>query len=263
MNKAIDISTTDTLQRDQYGALNLRQVLPPELQAQVAAFTAAAVKAGLLPEPFITGNAKEYECLNLDTYDVLIFRGKVKSLVVQVRTFWKNVRKGYSRSGKDYFLITRTGRKITMQVAEKTTCAKRAKNTTALGQLVQYYLGKQTIACKKPTTPNTTAYKVLAKTTDGRLIGAYDDSEYKLGKWRSVAAKPALDGGFYDYLDEALSLNATKRGLAFAESLATGKTLVRCKVEIKGKEIEFGGGKWAASRLRVIEVVGEVAITLD
>lgn len=153
MNKSIVISTINALQRDQYGALNLRQVLSPELQTQVAAFTAAAVKAGLLPESFIAGNAKEYECLNLDTFDVLIFRGKVKALVVQVRTFWKNVKKGYSRSGKNYFLITRTGRKITAQVAEKATCAKRAKNTTALGQLVQHYLGKQTIACKSPPRP--------------------------------------------------------------------------------------------------------------
>lgn len=259
MNKAINNSTLNTLQRDQYGALNLRQVLPPELQAQVAAFTAAAIKAGLLPEPFITDDALEYECLNLDIYDVLIFRGKVKSLVVQVRTFWKNVRKGYSRSGKDYVLITRTGRKITAQVSEKATCADRAKNTTALGQLVQC-LAEQTTICNTPPIP---LYKVLAKTADGRLIGASDDSEYKLGEWRSVPAKLSYDGGYYDCLDEALSLNATKRAHAFAESLATGKTLVLCKVEVKGKEIKYDNGKWAASRLRVIGVVGEVAITLD
>jgi len=222
----------------------------------------AAVKAGDLPKPFIHDDAIQYECLNLDTYDVLIFRGKVKSIVVQVQTFWKNVRKGNTLSAKDYYLVTRSGRKFMAHVAEKATCAKRAKNTTALGQLVQHYLGKRTIACKKPATPITTAYKVLAKTTDGRLIGAYDDSEYKLGKWRSVAAKPAYDGGFYDYFDEALSLNATKRAHAFAESLATGKTLVLCRVEIKGKEIEYGGGKWAASQLRVIAEVAPVAIEL-
>ena len=128
--------------------------------------------------------------------------------------------------------------------------------------MVKHYLGKTTVACKKAHVPVSTAYKVLVKTTDGRLIGAYDDSEYKLGKWRSVAAKPAYDGGFYDYLDEALSLNATKRAHAFAESLATGKTLVLCKVEIKGKEIECGGEKWAASQLRVIAELAPVAIEL-
>ena len=260
MNKAINNSTLNTLQRDQYGALNLRQVLPPELQAQVASFTATAVKAGLLPKPFITGNAKEYECLNLDTYDVLIFRGKVKSLVVQVRTFWKNVKKGYSRSGKDYFLITRTGRKITAQDAEKATCAKRAKNTTALGQLVQHYLGKQTIACKKPSTPTSAAFKVLANTSDGRLISAYDDTEYQLGKWRSEAARPDHGGGFYCYLDDVLAIEATKRGDTFAQSVAAGKTLVLCEVEIKGKQIGYGSGKWAASGLRVIEELGHVTI---
>jgi hypothetical protein len=41
------------------------------------------------------------------------------------------------------------------------------------------------------------------------------------------------------------------------------KALVLCKVEIKGQEIEYGGGKWAASQLRVIEELGEVAITVD
>lgn len=260
MNKAIDISALNTLQRDQYGALHLRRHLSPELQAQVAQFMANAIKAGLLPQPFISGNAKEYECLNLDTYDVLIFRGKVKSLVVQVRTFWKNVRKGYSRSGKDYFLITRTGRKIAAQVADKATCAKRAKNTTALGQLVNHYIGKATIACKKPATPATTAYKVLAKSTDGRLISAYDGSEYKPGKWRSEAAQPDHGGGFYYYLDDALAIGATKRGHTFAESVAVGKTLVLCEVEIRGREIEYGNGKWAASRLRVIEELREVSI---
>lgn len=104
---------------------------------------------------------------------------------MQVRTFWKNVRKGYSRTGKNYVLITRTGRKITAQVADKATCAKRAKNTVAIGQLVQHYLCKQPIACKKPATPATTAYKVLAKSTDCRFISAYDGSKYKPGKWRS------------------------------------------------------------------------------
>lgn len=260
MNSAIGISAINTLPRDQYGALDLRHALSSELQAQVAAFLNAAVKAGHLPQPFITGDAKEYECLNLDTYDVLIFRGKVKSLVVQVRTFWKNVRKGYSRSGKDYHLITRADRKITAQVVEKATCAKRAKNTTAVGQLVKHYLGTTTVPCKKPSVPVSAAYKVLAKTDDGRLASAFDGSEYKVGVWRSEAAKPDHGGGFYCYLDDTLAIDATTRGATFHESVAAGKTLVLCEVEIKGREIEYDGGKWAASRLRVIAELKAVSI---
>jgi hypothetical protein len=252
MNSAIGISAINKLPRDQYGALDLRQVLPLELQAQVTEFLGAAVKAGRLPEPFITGDAKEYECLNLDTYDVLIFRGKVKSLVVQVRTFWKNVRKGYSRSGKDYCLITRAGRKITAKVVEKATCAKRTKNTTELGQLANHYLGKTTVACKRSDVVVSTAYKVLARTDDGRLVSAYDGSEYKIGKWRSETAKPDHGGGFYYYMDDMLAIDATTRGNTFHDSVTAGKVLVLCEVEISGREIEYGGGKWAASRLRVV-----------
>ncbi|PHV48385.1 hypothetical protein CSQ91_21655 [Janthinobacterium sp. BJB301] len=56
MNKAIDISalnTLNTLQRDQYGALNLRRHLSPELQAQAAQFMGTAIKVGLLPQPAV------------------------------------------------------------------------------------------------------------------------------------------------------------------------------------------------------------------
>ena len=260
MNSAIGISSINKLPRDQYGALEACQVLSLELQAQVTAFLSAAVKAGHLPQPFITGNAKEYECMNLDTYDVLIFRGKVKALVVQARRFWKNLRKGHTRSGKDYYLVVRFGRKFTAQEVEKATCAKRAKNTTELGQLAKHYLGTATVPCKKPSNPVTAAYKVLAKTDDGRLASAFDGSEYKVGVWRSEAAKPDHGGGFYYYRDDSLAIDATTRGGTFHDSVAAGKVLVLCEVEIKGRQIEYGDGKWAASQLRVVAELTPVTI---
>lgn len=102
-----------------------------------------------------------------------------------------------------------------MEEVEKFTCAKRAKNTTALGQLVKHYLGETTVAYKKARVPVSDAYKVLAKTADGRLVSAFDDSEYKIGVWRSEAAKPDHGGGFYYYLDDTLAIDATKRGTTF------------------------------------------------
>lgn len=260
MNSAISNSPNTSLPRGEYGALYLHQVLSPELQAQASAFMGSAVKAGLLPAPFATRGKKEFECLNLDVYDVLLFRGKVKALVVQARTFWRDLRKGYTRSGKDYYLLVRAGHKTSVLEIDKSTCAKRAKNTTALGQLAKHYLGKTTVACKKAHIPVSTAYKVLAKTDDGRLVSAYDDSEYKIGIWRSQAAKPDHEGGFYFYLDEALAIEATKRGDTFSASVAAGKKLVLCEVEIKGREIEYDAGKWAASQLRVIEELEPVTI---
>ncbi len=179
---------------------------------------------------------------------------------MQARRFWKHLRKGYTRSGKDYFLVARSGRKFTAQEVEKSTCAKRAKNTTELGQLAKHYLGKSTVACKKPHVPVSTAFKVLAKTEDGRLVSAYDDSEYKVGVWRSEAARADHGGGFYYYLDDTLAINATQRGTTFSTSVAAGKELVLCEVEIKGREIEYGAGKWAASQLRVISEIAPVTI---
>lgn len=260
MNSIVSFAAVIGLPRNEYGALNLRLVLTVEQQAQVVAFLDSAVKAGLLPAPFITSGKQEFECLNLDVYDVLIFRGKVKSLVVQARSFWKHLRTRYTRGEKDYYLVTRACRQLTVEDIEKATCAKRAKNTTSLGQLVKHYLGKSTVACKKAHVPVTTAYKVLAKTGDGKLVSAFDNSEYKVGVWRSEAAKPDHGGGFYYYLDDALAIDATKRGTTFAASVAAGKELMLCEVEIKGREIEYGDGKWAASQLRVISELESVRV---
>jgi hypothetical protein len=260
MSSTICISAIKELPRNEYGALEISQVLSKEQQNQTKALMNAAIKAGHLPAPFITRGRNEYECMNLDFFDVLLLRGRVKSLVVQARSFWKHNQKGYTRLGKDYYLVTRSGRKTTVEDVEKATCAKRAKNTTALGQLVKHYLGTATVACKKPFAPVSMAYKVLAKTDDGRLVSAYEGSEYTPGKWRSEAAKPDHGGGFYYYLDEKLAVDATKRGDTFAASVADGKVLVLCEVEVQGKQIQYSGGKLAATRLRVIRELAPVTI---
>ena len=269
MNKATFIPATSSLPRDEYGALNLGLVLSSDQQIQVSQFLKDAVKDGLLPAPFVTYGKKDFECMNLDVYDVLVFRGQVKSLVVQARSFWKHLRKGHTRGRKDYYLVTRASRKTSVVDVEKSTCAKRAKNTTKLGQLVNHYLGKTMVACKKGKTTLackqahvaiSTAYKVLAKTDDGRLMSAYDASEYKIGIWRSEEAKPGHGGGFYYYLNEALAIDATRLGTTFSASVAAGKELVLCEVEIKGREIEYGDGKWAASHLRVVSELEPVTI---
>lgn len=94
-------------------------------------------------------------------------------------------------------------------------------------------------------------------------MSAYDNSEYKVGVWRSEAAKPDHGGGFFYYLDATLAIDAidaTRRGATFSASVAAGKELILCEVEIKGREIEYGDGKWAASQLRVITELAPVTI---
>jgi hypothetical protein len=188
--KSTQNTTIAGLPRDEYGALYPSQVLPLEQQRQLKDLLGDAVATGIIPEPFITSTKKEIKCLNLDIFDVLVFRGKVKGLVVQARSFWKHIRKGYTRIQKTYFLVMRTGKKIEVKELENCTCVKRAKNTTVLGQLVNHYLGKTTVACKSGATVAAwTGYKVLAREENGDLVSAFDGSTYIPGIWREEAAK--------------------------------------------------------------------------
>ena len=67
-------------------------------------------------------------------------------------------------------------------------------------------------------------------------------------------------GGFYYYRAKELAVITTRSGATFAKSVSEGKCLVLCKIECSGKQVEYDGGKWAASRLRVIEELEVVAL---
>ncbi|ABM39883.1 hypothetical protein [Polaromonas naphthalenivorans] len=260
--KSIQNTTPTGLPRDEYGALYTSQVLSQEQQLQLKDLLGKAVATGIVPEPFITSNKKEIDCLNLDIFDVLVFRGKVKGLVVQARSFWKNIRKGYTRIQKSYFLVMRSGKKLDIKELENSTCVKRAKNTAALGQLVNHYLGKTTVACKSGAKVAAwTGYKVLARDQKGSLVSAFDGSAYVPGIWREETATAGHRGGFYYYGDKEIAVTTTRSGATFAKSVSEGKSLVLCKVECAGKQVGYTGGKWAVSRLRVIEELE--AVTLD
>ena len=260
--KLIQTTTNSVaLPRDEYGSLFVSQVLTAEQHLQLKDLLDRAVASGIVPEPFITSNKKEIDCLNLDIYDILVFRGKVKGLVVQARSFWKNIRKGYTRIQKSYFLVMSTGKKIDIKELENSTCVKRAKNTAVLGQLINHYLGKTTVACKSGAKVAAwTGYKVLALDEKDSLVSAFDGSVYLPGIWREETAKACHRGGFYYYAEKELAVATTRSGATFAKSVSEGKSLVLCKVECSGKQVGYTGGKWAASRLRVIEVLETVVL---
>lgn len=255
--------TSTPLIRDQYGALSPASVLTPDQLMQTTALRDTAVKSGKLPQPFVKSGKREFECLNLDVYDVLFFRGRVKGLVFQARTSWRDLRRGYTRSSKEYFLVLKSARALDVTTLDNATCAKRAKNTEALGDLVRHYQGKLVVKCKPPKTATWTGFKVLAKDDTGRLVSAYDDSTYCVDKWRSQAARENHGGGFYYYLDQQLAIDATGRGQTFSDSVSGGRNLVLCEVEVSGRDIGYTGGKRAASRLRVIRELQAVTVQVD
>ena len=81
--KPIQNTAPTGLPRDEYGALYVSQVLSQEQQLQLKDLLDKAVATGIVPEAFITSSKKEIQSLNLDMFDVLVFRGKVKGLVVR------------------------------------------------------------------------------------------------------------------------------------------------------------------------------------
>lgn len=251
--------TKHQLARNEYGALNLSALQIPPLVAEVKALLAEAIRLDTgIQAAYIDGSKREFECINHDIFDVLLFRGKVKALVVQQRWFWKDKRKGYTRATKEYFIVIRENRKVRVQELDSRTCAKRAKNSLELGDLVKHYTGKTVVACKAPSVVVETAYKVVAQAADGSLVSAFDGSLYKPGVWRAERAEEDHGGGFYCYRDSETAVRMTQSGGTFAASVSEGKSLVLCEVEISGRRVRYDSGKVAVSRLRIVRVIGPV-----
>ncbi len=105
--------TSDAPAHFRTGAQHVRRAQSPihlsvKHQQQVKSLLQQAIAGPTGPSAsYIESSGKEFECINHDIYDVLMFRGKVKAIVVQERWFWKHTRKGYTRQSKEYFLIIR------------------------------------------------------------------------------------------------------------------------------------------------------------
>jgi hypothetical protein len=249
------------LQRDQYGALHLSAHLqPPQLEEVKRLLKTASTQKSGIPAEHFTRSKNEFECLNNDVYDVIVVRGKVRGLVVQSRWYWKHLGKTRTRMTKTYYLLTAIRGKVTVVELDNATTAKRAKTTTKLGQLAGHYLGTTTVRCVTPLKAIAYGYKVVVKSDDGRLLSAFDGSEYQIDNWREEAARPNHGGGFYCYMSEDLAVSSTERGATFHASVTSGKKLVLCAVEIGGKRVEYAGSKVAVSRLRVVAEIREVKL---
>uniref|UniRef100_E6PTE4 Uncharacterized protein n=1 Tax=mine drainage metagenome TaxID=410659 RepID=E6PTE4_9ZZZZ len=250
-----------TVTRNEYGGLQIQTYLSAGENTALRALLSRAVNADLLPEPYVERSKREFESLNHHIYDVLVAEESVIAVVVLALSYWKDLRKERTRIQKTYFLIQCAcddGVKVTE--LDGRTCAKRAKNAPALGQLTRHYLGLEPVKCATPYVETRIGYKVVAKTPDGTLVSAFDGSIYKPEVWRSEAAQDDHGGGFYYYESEGLARETTRQGVTFARCVSEGKTLVLCAVEVAGRVVEYDSGKRAASRLRILHEIGQVAI---
>lgn len=239
------------VQRDEYGAISPQLALNEICRAQLHDILALAVKSGHLNATYLRRDRRELECLNHDVYDVLLEKGRIRAIVVQERTFWKDLRKTRSRVTKRYVLLTRERQSIRAEDLDTATCAKRAKNTSVLGELVRHYTGAKPVRCITPRVVVEGAYKVLARDAAGTLRSVFDGSRYRVVVWRSEAVAPD-HGGYYFYWSEQEAVAGTKTNTTFAAGLPDGLELVLCEVEVAGRTVEYAGGKHAVSRLRVL-----------
>lgn len=250
--------------RNEFGALCPERTLSAEERTSVASLLGRAIQADLLPESYCTRSKKEIQSRNHHIYDVLLDDGRVTAVVILTLDFWKHLTKLRTRIGKEYNLL-KVGADGAVEVIDidVRTCAKRAKNATELGQLARHYLGLQTVKCITPRVETERGFKVLAKTPEGQLVSAFDGSTYKIGTWRSQAVQDDHGGGFYYYRTEAEASEMTKRGVTFARCVSEGKTLVLCAVEVSGGMVEYDNGKFAASRLRILNEIGRVELDAE
>lgn len=130
-------ASTTPVNRNEYGAL---KQMPPELHSIAQELLSQAISAKKLTAPY--NDMKRHSrhgylgrCLNYDYYDVT-----ESSVLIQQRET-ERTKYGFSPR-KNYFIIRRCGRGVTVIEAPKPTVVKLAKISTGFGQVIQTITGK-------------------------------------------------------------------------------------------------------------------------
>jgi hypothetical protein len=250
-----------TLIRDAYGSLHQSH---RTTEADCLAYAAAramvsqAAKSNKIPGSFDNmkwdggrrlGYARHHEIYDFTASKVLMCARSVEGS-----------RYGQKTTNKDYFLIARQGRGVTVAPASKALAAKAAKSSgEILGSAIEIVLGKSTY--KAPANKVRTGYKIVVRNDALGLVSAWDGSAWKIGKTRTEAATEDHRGGFYYYatIEEAVSSAAANDTFG---SKVNHRRLVILEVEASGKHFEHGSDiatKLCASRIRPLR---EVATTI-
>ncbi|MFM2056391.1 MAG: hypothetical protein RLY71_776 [Pseudomonadota bacterium] len=129
--------SSSPVNRNEYGAL---KEMPPELRSLAEELLSKAFAAKKLTAPYNDMERHRRHgylgrCLNYDYYDAA-----ESSVLVQQR---ETERTKYGSSPrKNYFIIRRCGRGVTVIEAPKSTVVKLAKISTEFGQVIQTITGK-------------------------------------------------------------------------------------------------------------------------
>ena len=249
-----------TITRNQYGELiRLRGARAEEPPADLAQFAAAqrlvqlASTAGVIDRAYDTiswdhrGRANG-EALHHELYDAA-----ANAVVICLR---KTVgsKYGVATSSKNYWLIERAEDGELAATPTQAPIAKYAKLRQPLGAIVAHLQGE----CKLSlTAPAVRGYKAVAVAEDGTLRSVWDGSEWPIGQPRIERVQDDHGGGYYYYRSLNQLIIAAAGNKIFGAS-KSHRRLALVEVEASGRQIEYGDGKYAATRIMVLSQIGSL-----
>jgi hypothetical protein len=189
-------------------------------------------------------------CLNYDCYDVT-----PSAILVQRRETLCD--KYGSHPTKNYYVIRKCGRGVTVTEAPKARVAKLAKVSTHLGDIIDTIEGRAKRPLKQaaPFSQKDVAYKIV-EARDGSFWSVFDsDCEWALGKARIEAATDDHTGGYYVFPTVEAAKSALSNNLVFKRSWQDGKALVLLECDIAGRREQHDHGKLCVSFCRPLRVL--------
>jgi hypothetical protein len=249
-----------TIIRSPYGELiRARGARAEEPPADLALFAAAqalvqaAASAGVIERNYDTiswdhrGRA-EGEALHHDLYDA----APGAAIVCLRRTIGSKY--GVSTKSKIYVLLTESTEGEHAAQTLTVAVAKYANRATQLGEVIAHVRGERKISLAPPPADG---YKALALDEQGRYRSVWDGSEWPVGQPRIERAQREHAGGLYYYRNLDQLIMAAQHSAIFGKAL-THRRLAIVAVRAEGQQIQYDSGKYAATRLTIIEQIGSI-----
>jgi hypothetical protein len=260
-DRLAEIDRTLQVVRDSYGRLVLCCLAPrsEEPRPEIARYRAAvalvaqAAAAGIISRAHDAiswdhrGRA-EGTALHHDLYDA----APGAAIVCLRRTI--GTKYGVSTQSKTYVLLV-AGEED--EIAARTltiAIARYAKRAAQLGDTIAHVRGERKISLAPPPCRG---YKALAIGTDGDYRSVWDGSVWPIGEPRIERARRDHDGGLYYYRDLDQLIAAARREEIFGKARDHHRLAI-VSVIAEGRQIDYDGGKYAASRITITEQIGSL-----
>lgn len=176
--------------------------------------------------------------------------------------YTEGTRYGVKTTSKTYYLLTRTAGKITCTIApDQARIAKLGKSGLPYGGIIAAITGKKPATIKTKIIPAEIGYKALVKTAEGKLVSAWDDSEWQLGRERAEK----LDDNEYEHPKTGLYyyktlpelINAATNNEIFGEA-RSHKNLIVVEVQVRGRRTQVTRTKRAATYIKPLREIAAI-----